>query len=87
MWKIISLNDYYFSNPNGKKIVCGDWNLDTIDTNEETLPITKIINHPEFDALTLKNDIAVLKVAGSFTCKQGNIFPSCIASKNVRHIL
>ena len=65
-------------------VACGVWKLDTIDVNEESLPIVEIINHPNYDAATFENDIAVLKVSGSFNCRQGQIFPSCIPSENVR---
>ena len=51
-----------FSEPNGKKVVCGDWKLNTTDTYEEALSIIEIINHPNFDGASLVNDIAVIKV-------------------------
>ena len=73
-----------FSEPNGKKVICGEWKLDTIDTHEEVLTITKIINHPNFNAVTFVNDIAVVKVSGLFNCEQKKIFPACIPSINVR---
>ena len=76
-------NKDYFSEPNGKKVVCGEWKLDTIDTNEKVLPITQIINHPNFDATSLVNDIAVVKVSGSFNCEQEKIYPVCVPSEEV----
>ena len=72
-----------FSEPNGKKVVCGDWKLNTTDTYEQTLPIIEIINHPNFDGASLVNDIAVIKVSGSFNCVEGQIFPACLPNEKV----
>ena len=74
---------WIFSEPNGKKVVCGDWKLNTTDTYEQALPITQIIMHPNFDATSLKNDIAVVKVLGSFNCLQQKIYPACIPNEEV----
>ena len=65
-------------------VKCGDHLLDTADTNEQSRAITEIINHPDYDARSSKNDIALLKVSGSFTCSQGKIWPACLPNKNVR---
>ena len=70
-----------FSYPNGKQVACGAWKLDTIDTNEEALKVTEVINHPEYNWMTNANDIAILKVAGTFTCEQGKIWPACLPSE------
>ena len=72
-----------FSEPNGKKVVCGDWKLNTTDTYEQALPITQIIRHPNFDAISLQNDIAVVKVLGSFSCLQQKIYPACVPNEEV----
>ena len=54
-----------------------------LDTNEERLTITEIINHPDYDDFTLHNDIAVIKVSGSFSCSEGKIWPACLPSSQV----
>ena len=74
------------SQPNGKKVACGAWKLDSVDTNEESLEITEIINHPEYNPSTSENDIAVLKVSGTFTCEQGKIWPACLPNEEVSHV-
>ena len=51
-----------------------------LDTNEERLTITEIINHPGYNDNTFDNDIAVIKVSGSFTCGS-NIVPACLPTK------
>ena len=53
-----------------------------LDTNEERLTITEIINHPSYNAFTEENDIAVIKVSGSFSCSEGKIWPACLPSSN-----
>ena len=64
-------------------VSCGDWKLNQTDTNEESLTITEIINHPEYNNIPNANDIAVIKVEGSFNCAQGKIYPSCLPNKSV----
>ena len=73
----------YSSTPNGKKVACGAWKLDAVDTNEESLAISEIINHPEYNPSTFENDVAILKVSGSFTCEPGKIWPACIPNEEV----
>ena len=74
--------------PAGKKVSCGAHLMDNggtvapLDTNEERLTITEIINHPNYNDATYDNDIAVIKVSGSFTCGT-NIYPACLPT-NVR---
>jgi len=70
------------ASPNGKKVVCGDWKRDTTDTNEQSLAISQIINHPSYNINTQANDISILKVTGSFTCSQGKVYPACLPSVN-----
>ena len=53
-----------------------------LDTNEQRLTITQIINHPSYNDVTFDNDIAVIKVSGSFTCGT-RIAPACLPSSNV----
>ena len=57
-----------------------------LDTNEERLDITEIINHPSYNDFTYDNDIAVLKVSGSFNCVERKIWPACIPSAEVAEI-
>merc|ERR1719225_2277580 len=52
-----------------------------LDTNEERLVITEIINHPNYNDNTFDNDIAVIKVSGLFTCGT-NIYPACLPNTN-----
>jgi len=74
------------ANPNGKKVSCGAHMMGggvtaaPLDTNEERLTITEIINHPDFDYSTKENNIAVIKVSGSFSCSEGKIWPACLPS-------
>ena len=76
--------NYYFSQPNGKKVACGAWKTNAVDANEEVLEITEIINHPQYEVGGLfVNDISILKVSGSFNCAQGKIWPACLPSTNV----
>ena len=72
-----------FRIPNGKMVSCGDWKLSQVDTYEVSLPISEIINHPDYNVIPEANDIAVIKVEGSFTCSQGKIYPACLPNKNV----
>ena len=56
-----------------------------LDTNEERLTITEIINHPDYNDDTLDNDIAVIKVSGTFTCGQNaKINPACLPNTEVK---
>jgi len=68
--------------PNGKKVACGAWKTTGVDSNEESLSIVEIINHPQYVDGTEVNDISVLKVSGSFNCAQGKIWPACLPSTN-----
>ena len=45
--------------------------------------VTEIVNHPSYEASTNKNDVAIIKVSGSFTCEQGKLWPACLPSTNV----
>ena len=55
-----------------------------VNSNEENLAITEIINHPQYVATTNVNDISILKVSGSFNCAQGKIWPACVPNNNVK---
>ena len=57
-----------------------------LDTNEERLDITEIVRHPDYNWITLENDIALLRVSGSFTCSKDKIWPACWPSSQVRYI-
>ena len=72
-----------FREPNGKKVICGKRRLDANNTDEVSLTITEIINHPEYDGSTFANDIAVIKVAQSGFCALGKVYPACIPNINV----
>ena len=72
-----------FRIPNGKMVSCGDWKLSQVDSYEVSLPISEIINHPDYNVIPEANDIAVIKVEGSFTCSLGKIYPACLPNKNV----
>ena len=81
-----------FSFPDGIKVSCGahrmgDWSNGfgaPLDSNEQRLTITEIIIHPDYDDQTLENDIAVIKVSGSFSCSPDKIWPTCLPSSEVR---
>ena len=63
------------------------WMPAPLDTNEERLTITEIVVHPDYNWITLENDIALLKVSGSFTCSEDKIWPACLPSSQVKTIL
>ena len=65
------------------KVTCGDWKLDQTDTNEQSLVVSSVVNHPNYNTQTLENDIAVVKVTGSMTCEQGKIWPACLPNAAV----
>ena len=85
----------HFSQPLGKKVSCGSHLMGDqtgpapLDTNEERLDITEIINHPDYyHDITLDNDIAVIKVNGTFTCGQNTkINPACLPNTEVKIII
>ena len=54
-----------------------------LDPNEQRRTITEIIKHPNFNTAILDNDIAVIKVSGTFNCGT-NINPACLPNPNVR---
>jgi len=77
--------------PGGKKVSCGAHRMNangpsTLDSNEQRLPITQIINHPDYSSLNVggdsSNDIAVIKVEGNFACAGGKIWPACLPDKS-----
>ena len=39
--------------------------------------------HPKYDDWTLENDIAVIKVEGSFNCSSDKIYPACLPNTEV----
>ena len=51
--------------------------------NEERLNIKEVIMHPKFDDETAENDIAVIKVEGSFNCSSDKIYPACLPNTEV----
>ena len=51
--------------------------------NEERLNIKEVIMHPNFDDETAENDIAVIKVEGSFNCSSDKIYPACLPNTEV----
>merc|ERR1719431_2554471 len=77
--------------PGGKKVSCGAHRMNAngaspMDTNEQRLTITQIINHPDYSAFSVlgdgSNDIAVIKVDGNFGCSAGKIWPACLPDKS-----
>jgi len=77
--------------PRGKKISCGAHRMNAngaspLDTNEQRLTITEIINHPSYSSFTVggdsSNDIAVIKVEGNFGCAAKKIWPACLPDKS-----
>ena len=88
----------YLREPNGKKVSCGAHNMGDwvrqepapLDTNEQRLAITEIINHPDYIYNldnTMKYDIAVIKVNGSFDCRTDSIFPVCLPNLEVTALI
>jgi len=77
--------------PGGKKVSCGAHRMNAngaspLDTNEQRLTITQIINHPQYSSFIFagdgSNDIAVIKVNGNFGCSAGKIWPACLPDKS-----
>ena len=58
-----------------------------LDTNEQRLAVTEIIDHPDFDDVTKQNNIAVVKVSGSFDCRTDTVYPACLPNPEVRALL
>ena len=56
-----------------------------LDANEERLSISQIINHPNFNPATFDNDIAVIKVRGTFNSCGTHVSPACLPNPNVRY--
>ena len=55
-----------------------------LDSNEERLTITEIIKHPDVANVWYhENDIAVIKVDGSFSCSPDKIYPACLPNTEV----
>ena len=52
----------------------------------ERLVITEIIIHPDY-TLPSDNDIAVIKVSGTFNCGTDAILPACLPNKEVTAFL
>ena len=65
-------------------MMAGQFSPAPLDTNEQRLSITQIINHPNYNVNTLENDVAVIKVSGSFTCSKDKIYPACLPNSRVR---
>ena len=87
-WTLSNCITIYSRQPNGKKVSCGLHRVgidepSPMDTNEQRLTITEIINHPEYIYPEHENDIALLKVDGTFSCCAGKIWPACLPDKNV----
>lgn len=79
--------------PGGKKVSCGAHRMNAngaspLDTNEQRLTITQIINHPDYSSFNQlfggdgSNDIAVIKVNGNFGCSAKKIWPACLPDKS-----
>ena len=73
-------------------MMAGKYGPAPLDTNEQRLSITEIITHPNYNSSgTLVqrygNDIAVIKVSGSFTCSKDKIYPACLPNSEVKPIL
>ena len=65
-------------------MMAGQFSPAPLDTNEQRLSITQIINHPNYNVNTLENDVAVIKVSGSFTCSKDKIYPACLPNSEVK---
>ena len=76
-----------FSDPDDIKVSCGAHRRGSFDTNEQRLTVTEIIDHPNYDHVTKQNDIAVVKVSGSFDCRTDTVFPACLPNPEVRAFL
>ena len=55
-----------------------------LDTNEKRLAMTEIILYPGFTTAAPDNDIALIKVDGTFDCSPETIYPACLPSPEVR---
>merc|ERR1711892_1040826 len=76
--------------PNGKIVAFGAHNMrqfeaSPLDTFEQRLPISEIINHPSYSALSAggdgSNDIALIKVTGNLNCQSQKIWPACLPNE------
>jgi len=58
-------NDY--DNPDGLRIVGGEYDLFTDSDTEQNRPLSKIIIHKGYSSRTMENDISLLKISTPFT--------------------
>ena len=59
------------------------WLEADLDRNEQRLRISEVIRHPDYNRITRENDIALLRVDGSFTCSKDKIWPACLPNSQV----
>jgi len=67
----------------GLKVSCGSHRVSqnyalTMGHFEERLTVKQIINHPDYEPGTSKNDIALIKLHGEFNCHKRELFPACL---------
>ena len=67
-------------------LACGRNNIDDnnpnqLEENEQRLRVDKVIAYPSFNKDTFENDIAVIKVQGSFNCVKTVLYPACLPDK------
>lgn len=68
------------------KVACGDHIVGLgqpgpVDTHEVRLTISKVILHPDYDAASSNNDIAVVEVTGMLACREGAVWPACLPAR------
>ena len=82
--RYLTISLKHFSVSEGK-VSCGGHTLDSINSNEEILNIKEFIMHPNYyyDYYTATNDIAVVKLEGSFNCSRDKIYPACLPNTEV----
>ncbi|XP_071524795.1 trypsin-1-like [Panulirus ornatus] len=49
------------NNPDYLQVVAGEYNMDVNEGNEQSVVLSKIIQHEDFNAFTISNDISLLK--------------------------
>nr|AEO93271.1 trypsin-like serine protease [Apostichopus japonicus] len=67
--------------PTEYEIVVGNHREDTIDQHQESFYVAEIITHSDYRALTMDNDITLLKLTSSVTFND-YIQPACLPSLN-----
>ncbi|XP_068208498.1 trypsin-1-like [Palaemon carinicauda] len=60
------VDGYDFDNPHHLKVVAGEHNFDLVEGTEQSIFLSKIIQHEDFDPRKVINDVSLLKLSKPF---------------------